>query len=224
MSSTADDPDPQHLVAELLDASRRLAALGLSPGSSGNVSVRAGSRVLVSGTGTSLADLGAEGLAEIDLAGTHLAGPRPTKEASLHLAFYRRLPVATCVIHLHSPSAVAASCLDPWSDRTALPPITPYFVMRVGEAPLLRYAPPGSPKHAERLAAIPFPVRAALLANHGQVVAGETVARAYEAAVELEAAADVMLRLPPGRFHTLTEDQALQVAQEHGSSWGGAST
>lgn len=220
MSEIADAPDPEALVAELLEAAHELAALGLSPGSSGNVSVRAGDRVLVSATGTSLASLGADGLAELGLDGGHVAGPRPTKEASLHLAFYRRLPEATCVIHLHSPSAVAASCLEPWSERSALPPITPYFVMRVGQAPLLRYAPPGSPEHAERLTAVPFPIRAALLANHGPVVAGATVAEARDAAIELEATAEVLLRLPVRGFHTLTEDQAHEVARAHGSFWG----
>lgn len=210
------------LVEELLDAAHHLAALGLSPGSSGNVSIRIGNDVLLSGTGTRMADLGAEGLSRVDLQGGLVGGPRPTKEAPLHLAFYHRVPALRCVIHLHSPSAVAASCLPPYSERSALPPITPYFVMRVGQTPLLPYAPPGALEHGHSIAALTFPFRAALLQNHGAVCAGITVAAARDAAIELEATSEVLLKLPASGYHALSEEQAAAVATLHRSHWGAA--
>lgn len=205
---------------KLLDAAHRLAALGLSPGSSGNVSVRIGDRIHVSATGSSLADLSRADLSVLDLQGHRVQGPIPTKEASLHMAFYARSPEISCVVHLHSPATVAVSCLPPHSDRSALPPITPYFVMRVGQTPLLPYAHPGSPDHANHLATIDFQFRAALLRNHGAVVAGSQVSQAETAAIELEQAAAVILRLPAGRYRTLSEGQAQALAEQYGSYWG----
>ncbi|GAB2623274.1 class II aldolase/adducin family protein [Pseudactinotalea suaedae] len=211
--------EEREAVAELLEAAHHLAGLGLSPGSSGNVSVRTGDHVLVSATGTQMGSLAPEGLSRLDLHGNLVDGPRPTKEAPLHLAFYRRSPELRCVIHLHSPAAVAASCLPPYSERSALPPITPYFVMRVGQTPLLPYAVPGSVEHGDSIEGLTFAFRAALLQNHGAVCAGTTVAAAREAAIELEAAAEVLLKLPTAGYHTLSEEQAHAVAAAHGSHW-----
>lgn len=213
-------PGEHHLVEQLLAAAHELAALGLSPGSSGNVSVRGETGVLVSATGTRMADLDGTGLSRIGADGAHLAGPRPTKEAPLHLAFYRRDPTLRCVIHLHSPNAVAISCLPPHSAHSALPPITPYFVMRVGQTPLVPYAPPGSAQHGESIDALAFPFRAALLQNHGSVCAGASVAAARDSVIELEAAAEILVKLPVGGYRALTEEQARAVADAHGSFWG----
>lgn len=215
--------DETAAVEQLLGAARHLAALGLSPGSSGNVSARLGEEIVMSATGTRMEDLDRTGLARLDLEGGHLNGPAPTKESALHLAFYRRDPTLHCVIHLHSPSAVAVSCLPAYSERSALPPITPYFVMRVGQTPLLPYAAPGSAAHADSIESLGFPFRAALLQNHGAVCAAPTVAQAREAAIELEAACEVLLKVSSLDYRVLTEEQAAAVAAAHGSCWGGSS-
>jgi ribulose-5-phosphate 4-epimerase/fuculose-1-phosphate aldolase len=219
-----DAPTPDvggtDLVGALLDAAHHLAGLGLSPGASGNVSIRIGDEVLVSATGTRMADLARDGLSRIDLEGRLIEGARPTKEAPLHLGFYRRSPELRCVIHLHSPSAVALSCLPPHSELSAVPPITPYFVMRVGQTPLLPYAAPGSAELGRHVERLPFPFRAALLQNHGSVCAGETVAAARDSMIELEAAAEIILKLPVGGFRPLSDEQAREVAEAHGSYWG----
>lgn len=216
--STATDED--RLVTELLEAAHHLADLGLSPGSSGNVSIRGQDSVVLSATGTRLADLDRTGLSRVAMDGEHLAGPRPTKEAPVHLAFYRRDPRLRCVIHLHSPNAVAHSCLPPYSERSAVPPITPYFVMRVGQTPLVPYAMPGSPALGEGIESLAFPFRSALLQYHGSVCAGETVAAARDAVIELEAATEIVLKLPADRFGLLSDEQAREVAAAHGSFWG----
>lgn len=206
-------------IDDLVEAAHELAALGLSPGSSGNVSVRVGDRIFLSATGASMAALTARELAELTLDGTHVAGPRPTKEAPLHLAFYRKSARTTAVVHLHSANAVAASCLPPFSARSALPPITPYFVMRVGQTPLIPYAAPGSSDHAAEIDRLSFGFRAALLQNHGSIVAGDTVARAADAAIELEAAAEVLVRLGSSDYTPLSEAQARELAERYDSCW-----
>lgn len=208
-------------IDELVHAARDLAALGLSPGTSGNVSMRFENRVYLSATGSSMSALTTDDLAELSLDGAHLAGPQPTKEAPLHLAFYRKSEDVRAVVHLHSANAVAASCLPPYSEFSALPPITPYFVMRVGQTPLIPYAPPGSTEHAAELDARSFRFRAALLQNHGSIVAGESIAKAAEAAIELETAAEVLLRLGAQEYSPLSDAQARHLAERFGSCWDG---
>ncbi|MFF5991177.1 class II aldolase/adducin family protein [Prauserella flavalba] len=206
---------------ELVAAAARLAELGLSPGSSGNVSVREGEEIVMSPTGADLAALDAERLSVLDDAGTLLAGPRASKEFPLHRAFYRRDPAFTAIVHLHSACASAVSCLAPWSERSALPPITPYFVMRVGQTPLVPYADPGDPAQAESIERLAWPFRAALLANHGLVVAGRTVAEALDAAIELEEASKLLLLLGDRPIRTLEESDAVRLGERYGSPWGG---
>jgi ribulose-5-phosphate 4-epimerase/fuculose-1-phosphate aldolase len=208
-------------IGALIDAAHELATLGLSPGTSGNVSVRVDDRVFLSATGTSMATLVPADLAELALDGTHVAGPRPTKEAPLHLAFYRKTDRTRAVVHLHSAAAVAASCVPPYSDLSALPPITPYFVMRVGQTPLIPYAAPGSSELASQIDQRTFPFRAALLQNHGFIVAGDSVLRAAEAAIELEAASEVLMRLGAQEFTPLSEAHARELADQYDSCWGG---
>ncbi|MFJ2509622.1 class II aldolase/adducin family protein [Streptomyces griseoviridis] len=205
---------------ELVRTAARLAALGLSPGSSGNISVRddAG-RVLLTPTGADLAALDPGALSVLDLDGSHLDGPRPSKEFPLHLAFYRREPANRAVVHLHSRQAVAASCLPAWSERSAIPPLTPYFVMRVGQTPLLPYAAPGDPAQAAALERLPFPCRAALLQNHGPVTAGGTLGAAAEAAVEIEEVSALLLLLGPRAGRLLTSEESEALAVRYGSCW-----
>ncbi|GAA4800052.1 class II aldolase/adducin family protein [Streptomyces ziwulingensis] len=203
----------------LVAAAAHLAGLGLSPGSSGNISVRVADRVLITPTGTDMAALDPARLSVLDLDGNHLDGPAPSKEFPLHLAFYRRDPAHRAVVHLHSRHAAAASCRTPWSARSALPPLTPYFVMRVGQTPLLPYAPPGDPAQGAALELLPFPCRAALLQNHGPVVTGTSLRAATEAAVELEETSALCLLLGDHPVRLLTTDEAVALADRYGTYW-----
>lgn len=205
---------------ELIAAGARVVEDGLSPGSSGNISVRDGDRVLVSGSGTSLGRLGPGDIAVLDLGGRHTGGARPSKEWPLHLAFYARDPGHRAVVHVHSPYAVAASCLEPWSEASAVPPLTPYYVMRVGQAPLLPYRRPGDPGLGDDLLACPWELRGALLANHGSVLAGATATEACERAVELEEACRITLLTSGLPRRELTADEVAELAERWSSPWG----
>ncbi|MFD7923815.1 class II aldolase/adducin family protein [Streptomyces sp. NPDC059740] len=181
----------------LAAAGRRLAAAGLSPGSSGNLSVRTPDGYLATPTGHSLHDLTPAGLSVLDLDGEHRAGPAPTKELPLHLGLYARSPQVAAVVHLHSVHAVAVACRVPPDPADVLPPYTPYGVMLLGRVPLLPYAPPGSRTLAGLAGRLPPGTRAALLANHGALATGGSLERAVEAAVELEETARLHLLLGP---------------------------
>ena len=107
--------ETREAATRLCGTGRRAVDLGLSPGASGNVSVRTAEHVLMSPTGVSLGELEPDVLSVLDLDGTHVDGPPPSKEYPLHLALYERVGDAGSVVHLHSPHATAASCLPPLS-------------------------------------------------------------------------------------------------------------
>jgi ribulose-5-phosphate 4-epimerase/fuculose-1-phosphate aldolase len=205
----------------LVAAGRALVAAGLSPGSSGNVSVRDGDRLLMTGTGTQLGDLATDDLSVLDLAGAHLGGPAPSKEVALHLAMYAKDPAHTAVVHVHSPSAVALSCLEPWSAHSAVPPLTPYALMRVGQVPLLPFVAPGDPAMGALVGDSPLPFRAALLSNHGAVVSGEDLDRAVQSTIELEEACRIALLTQGAARRLIAPDQVRAITAAWGMPWTG---
>ncbi|HYF57396.1 MAG TPA: 3-oxo-tetronate 4-phosphate decarboxylase [Burkholderiaceae bacterium] len=175
---------------------RSLFERGLTHGSTGNLSARLpDGRWLVTPTGSSFGTLEAGRLALLDADGTPLAGDPPSKESALHLAVYRERPRAGAVVHLHSTHSVAVSVLADVDPADVLPPLTAYYVMRVGTLPLLPYHPPGDPALAEAVRRCAGRHHALLLANHGPVVAGRTLEAAADAVEELEATARLFLAL-----------------------------
>lgn len=208
---------------ELIAAGRALVEAGLSPGSSGNVSVRDGDRILMSGTGTRLGALSPDDLAVLDARGIHLSGPKPSKEVSLHLALYAKNPDHMAVVHVHSPYAVAVSCLAPWSEHSAVPPLTPYSLMRVGQVPLLSFVAPGDPAMGDLITDSPHPFRAALLANHGAVVSGEEIDRAVDSAMELEEACRITVLTDGSDRRLIHPDQVRAITSRWGMPWSEAS-
>jgi ribulose-5-phosphate 4-epimerase/fuculose-1-phosphate aldolase len=183
------------LRLEIVAHGRSLFERGLSPGLSGNLSVRLDGGYLVTPTNTSLGSLDADTLACLDAAGEHRAGPPPTKEAGLHLALYDVYEDAQAIVHLHSTYAVAVSCLADTDADDALPSLTPYYRMRVGRLPLVSYALPGSTELVDAVRSRAAESRALLLANHGPIVAAESLAAAVAAAEEIEETAKLALLL-----------------------------
>ncbi|MFK3835022.1 class II aldolase/adducin family protein [Microbacterium sp. NPDC087868] len=208
----------------LIAAGARVAAAGISPGSSGNVSIRVDDVVYMTGTGTDLGRLTDADIAVVTRGGEHLRGAKPSKELSLHLAFYAKNVEHTAVVHLHSPFAVAASCLEPWSEYSAIPPLTPYFVMRVGQTPLVPFRVPGDPDLAAQMRALPGPFRAALLANHGQIVSAPGLDAAVEAAIELEEACRIALLTDGKPRRLLPPEDVRALADRWGTPWTEEST
>lgn len=166
---------------------------GLTPGSSGNLSVRLADGYLFTPTNSCLGFLDAERLSKLDAAGKHVGGDPPTKELPLHFAFYESRPSARAVVHLHSTHATALSCLADTDPDDAIPPITPYVVMRVGRVPVVPYTRPGSADVAPLIRAKAPDHPAILLGNHGPVVAGASLESAVFAMEELEETARLVL-------------------------------
>jgi len=164
-------------------------------GSSGNLSVRLEDGILITPTGSCLGRLAPERIAKVAADGKHIAGDAPSKESFLHLAMYSQRPDAKAIVHLHCTCAVAVSCLVHDDPRNVLPPLTAYYVMRIGKLPLVPYFRPGDKALAEAVRKEAKQHRAVLLANHGPVVAGKSLDEAVDNAEELEATAQLALML-----------------------------
>jgi L-fuculose-phosphate aldolase len=132
---------------------------------------------------------------------------------------YHREPTYTAVVHVHAPNATSLSCLAPWSPLSALPPITPYFVMRVGQTPLIPYRHPGDPELGSLIESQPGRFRAALLANHGLVAAGPSLAAALAVTIELEEACRITLITMEHSPHLLQSAAIRDLTERYGTSW-----
>lgn len=195
------------LREELCLTGRTLVEQGLSGGASGNMSVRLEETVLVTPTGYGLGELEPGELSLVDFDGRHISGPRPTKETFLHLALYAGRPSAGAVLHTHSTYSVAVSCLADVDPDNVIPPITPYFVMRVGRVCLVEYFRPGDPAMGEAVVLKSGKFAAILLANHGPVVSGKDLGTALKALEELEEAAKIHLLLKNHKIRLLDPEQ-----------------
>lgn len=190
---------------------------GLTFGSSGNISVRTDDGWLMTPTNVSMGDLDPARLSELDQNGRLLSGDTPTKESFLHRVMYDERPKSGAVIHLHSTHSVAVSCLADVDPADVLPPITAYYIMRVGKLPLVPYFPPGDLGLAEAVRPLASRHHAVLLANHGPVVAGDTLSAASGAIEELEETAKLFLMLKNHKTRLLTPEQVSELQQRFGS-------
>jgi ribulose-5-phosphate 4-epimerase/fuculose-1-phosphate aldolase len=181
------------LRRDMVKWGRSLFERGLTAGSSGNISAKLDDGFLVTPTNSCLGFLEPERLSKLDAAGTLVSGDPPTKELPLHFAFYAVRPTAKAVVHLHSTHATALSCLADVDPEDAIPPITPYVVMRVGKVPVVPYTRPGAADVAPLIRAKAGEHPAILLGNHGPVVAGTSLDAAVFAMEELEETARLVL-------------------------------
>lgn len=180
---------------------------GLVPGSSGNISLRFEGGMLVTPTNSCLGRLDPARISLLDHAGQQVSGDPPSKEAFLHGLMYQKRSTAQAVVHLHSTHAVAVSCCSGLDPHNAIPPITPYYVMKIGRLPLLPYFMPGDENLAKAVAEVAERRHAILLANHGPVVAGKDLDHAVYAIEELEESAKLFLLLRNTPLNALTAEQ-----------------
>jgi 3-dehydro-4-phosphotetronate decarboxylase len=172
---------------------RSLFERGYTVGTSGNLSARVPGGFLVTPTNSCLGRLEASQLSLMDERWEWISGNKPTKEISLHRAMYDSRPVTQAVVHLHSTHATAISLLEGIDPTNALPPITPYAVMRLGKVAILPYTPPGSDEVVKHILALQGRSKAILLGNHGPVVADKSLDDAVAASEELEETCRLLL-------------------------------
>jgi ribulose-5-phosphate 4-epimerase/fuculose-1-phosphate aldolase len=193
---------------EIVAVGASLFSRGLTAGSTGNISVRLDDgSLLMTPTNASLGNLDPERLSLLDSNSNHLAGDKPTKEAFLHSCMYCQREGANAVVHLHSTHSVAVSILADTDPANAIPPLTAYYVMRVGTVPLVPYYRPGDEALALAVKELAADHHAVLMANHGPVVAGPSLRDAQYAIEELEETARLYLMTKGQPIRPLTDEQ-----------------
>lgn len=196
---------------QIVRMAKSLFDRGLTFGSAGNISVRLDDGWLMTPTGSSMGDLDPVKISRLDSKGNLVSGDEPTKEAFLHTTMYECRPKAGAIVHLHSTHSVAVSCLDGIDACNVLPPLTAYYVMRIGTLPLIPYYPPGDIDLAKAVREMASEHHAVLLANHGPVVAGGALEDAVYATEELEETAKLFLALQGKMIRPLTPEQASEL-------------
>jgi ribulose-5-phosphate 4-epimerase/fuculose-1-phosphate aldolase len=196
---------------------RSLLERGLTPGSSGNISVKLDDGgYMVTPTNASLGSLDPARLSRLSADGKLVSGDAPTKEVPLHTALYQTRGTARAVVHLHSTHSVALSMLPEIDPRAALPAMTPYYLMKCGLTALVPYFRPGDPAVADAIKGLAGKYSSVLLANHGPVVSGDTLEAAVFAIEELEETAKLYLLLRGLNPRYLTPEQVADLTKVFG--------
>ncbi len=193
--------------------------------SAGNISVRVDDEFLITPTDAALGFLTSETIAHVDGTGVQRSGDRASKTLALHRRIYAADPSARCVIHTHATHLVALTLLGVWRPDDILPPITPYYVMKVGHVPLIPYHRPGASGvvrlveaaiHAK--AADGIRLRAVMLDRLGPVVWGESPAAAMAVLEEVEETAHLWL-LTSRQPAPLCEADISDLRESFGAQW-----
>lgn len=225
--TSADERDHAPLREEICRVGRSLFERGYVHATAGNISVRlpGSAGFLITPTDACLGFLEPHRLAFVDAAGAQRAGDRASKTLALHRRIYDSAPDAHCVIHTHSTHLVALTLSGVWSDADILPPITPYYVMKVGHVPLIPYHRPGDPAAAALVAqAITTaatrgtPLRAVMLDRLGPNVWHASPAEAMATLEELEETARLWLLCSP-KPRPLDEAQLQALREQFDARW-----
>jgi ribulose-5-phosphate 4-epimerase/fuculose-1-phosphate aldolase len=213
------------LRQEICRVGRSLFARGYVHSTAGNISVRLPDGFLITPAEACLGFLEPAVLSKVGADGVQVSGERASKTLALHRRIYAADADAGCVIHTHSTHLVALTLAGVWKREDILPPITPYYVMKVGHVPLIEYHRPGDPAVGElvaqtiaRMRAESTPIRAVMIDRLGPNVWHSTLAGAMAALEELEETARLWL-LTARKPEPLTVEQINQLRQHFGASW-----
>lgn len=212
---------------EICRVGRSLFDRGYVHATAGNISVRLDDGFLITPTDACLGLLEPQALAKVDLQGQQVGGAPASKTLVLHRRIYAAHaapgPVPRCIIHTHSTHCVALTLGEPQGEL--LPPITPYFVMKVGHVPIVPYHRPGAPEAAEAVALLitryadqGTPLRAVMLSRLGPNVWHDTPAQAMAVLEELEETARLWTMANP-KPQALGEDALEQLRSAFGARW-----
>jgi L-fuculose-phosphate aldolase len=212
---SGSDADLEDARRQLTALGRNLLARGLLSQTSGNLSIRVGTgHICITPSSMPYDQIEADDIAVTDLDGKRLQGPRePSSETPLHRTVYQSRPDASAIVHTHSPFATTLAILG-------MPiPAVHYMiaVTRTTQIPVAEYATYGTQALARNVRdAFPAPARAVLLANHGLVTTGSSLAEAAFVAEAVETLAGLYYRaLAVGEPRVLTDDQMTEVLAKY---------
>lgn len=225
MNNNALHPETEALRSEICRVGLSLHQRGYVHASAGNISALTPDGLLITPTDACLGTLTPECLALIAPDGRQVAGSPASKTLVLHRRIYAAAPEARCIIHTHSRQLVALTLEGVWSPEDILPPITPYFVMKVGHVPLIGYHRPGDPRVADQvqariraMGARGLTLRAVMLERLGPTVWHESPAQASAVLEELEETAALWRNATP-RPAALSAEQLAELCEVFGAKW-----
>jgi ribulose-5-phosphate 4-epimerase/fuculose-1-phosphate aldolase len=216
----------QEVREEICRVGASLYARGYVHASAGNISVKLDDgSFLITPTDACLGNLVASELAHVSANGVQLSGARASKTLVLHRSIYEASPQARCVIHTHATHLVSLTLQGVWRNSDIVPPITPYYVMKVGHIPLVPYQRPGAPSVAAEVARLiqdstaqAAPIRGVMLDRLGPVVWHQSPAEASAVLEELEETAKLWL-MSDRQATVLSETQIQELRETFGALW-----
>ena len=211
---------------EMCRVGASLYTRGYTHASAGNISVRLpDGRFLITPTDACLGRLDPQQLALVASDGTQMSGELASKTLSLHRRIYEADPGAGCIVHTHATHLVALTLQGVWKDDDIVPPITPYFVMKVGHVPLIPYQRPGASAAADLVAAsiarfmdANTPIRAVMLSRLGPVAWHRTPEEASAVLEELEETARLWLECDR-KAEPLNDAHIQELRDAFGARW-----
>ena len=236
--TTSSALSESHAREEICRVGKSLFERGYVHATAGNISVRLDNGFLITPTDACLGFLDPAKLSLLDADGHYVSGDNPSKTIALHRRIYDASVAfdasSRCVIHTHSTYCVALTLVDNFDNQTRssflqprelLPPITPYFVMKVGHVPVIDYHRPGAIEAAEKVAQTitrfgeqGTPIRAVMLSRLGPNVWHQTPAAAMAVLEELEETAKLM-HLATSPITPLTPKQIQELRETFGAKW-----
>ena len=216
----------QEAREEICRVGASLYARGYVHASAGNISVKlSDGSFLITPTDACLGNLVASELAHVNAEGTQLSGARASKTLTLHKSIYAAAPAAHCVIHTHATHLVSLTLQGVWRSTDIVPPITPYYVMKVGHIPLVAYQRPGAAGVAAEVsrlihdsAAQQKTIRGVMLDRLGPVVWHQSPAEASAVLEELEETAKLWL-MSDRQATALSDHQINELRETFGALW-----
>jgi L-fuculose-phosphate aldolase len=204
------------LRAEIIETCRHINAIGLNQGTSGNISVRVGNRILLTPSGIPYDDMTIDQIVEMDFDGVYYGPCRPTSEWRFHRDILASRPEAGTVIHTHSMFSTTIACL-----RRDIPALHYMIAMAGGDSiRCADYATFGSKALSEAALKALQGRSACLLANHGLIVLGPTLKKTMALAVEVETLAAQYWRTLQAGSATILDKQEMSTVLDLFKTYG----
>jgi L-fuculose-phosphate aldolase len=174
-----DDHDKRRAI---VDACRRMNALGINQGTSGNISVRHGDGLLITPTGVPYEAMTPDQIVFMEMNGSHAGDRRPSSEWRFHLDIMRSRNEVEAVVHAHPTYCTILAIMG-----LEIPPI--HYMIAVAGGDSIRcspYATYGTPELSQHALTALEGRFACLLGHHGMIAIGSSLAKAMWLAVEVE--------------------------------------
>lgn len=194
---------------ELIYFAKRMYEKGLSPATSGNISVLEEDKtVLISKSGGCLGELDENGISKIDFEGNIISGPKPSSEKFMHIEIYKKRSDIKAIIHSHTPELLGFSACNFDINK----PITPDFALYFGYIPTAKYFLPGSLKLAHEVSLLFEKHNTVLMKNHGVIIGAKSLKEAYYLLESLIAHAKALIYANNlGKIQTLNKKETAEI-------------